>query len=71
MRDSKRLASIFRSLSEPRQQALLDYAEFLAGKEGAEVARRHIISDLKEEDPTNDHVDIPLDEEDYVKKGYF
>lgn len=38
MRDSKRLVSIFRSLSEPRQQALLDYAEFLAGKEGAEVA---------------------------------
>lgn len=38
MRDSKRLVSIFRSLSEPRQQALLDYAQFLAGKEGAEVA---------------------------------
>ena len=38
MRDSKRLLSIFRSLSETRQQALLEYAEFLAGKEGAEVA---------------------------------
>ncbi|MDP2028676.1 MAG: hypothetical protein Q8K12_03455 [Thiobacillus sp.] len=38
MRDSKRLASIFRSLSESRQQALMDYAEFLAGKEGAEIA---------------------------------
>ncbi|MDT3708263.1 MAG: hypothetical protein ROZ09_15700 [Thiobacillus sp.] len=38
MRDSKRLVSIFRTLSETRQQALLDYAEFLAGKEGAEVA---------------------------------
>ena len=38
MRDSKRLVSMFRSLSEPRQQALLDYAEFLATKEGAETA---------------------------------
>ena len=38
MRDSKRLVSIFRSLSESRQQALLDYAEFLAGKEGADTA---------------------------------
>lgn len=38
MRDSKRLVSMFRSLSESRQQALLDYAEFLAAKEGAETA---------------------------------
>jgi len=38
MRDSKRLVSIFRSLSESRQQALLDYAEFLAVKDGAETA---------------------------------
>jgi hypothetical protein len=38
MRDSKRLVSIFRNLSEGRQQALLEYAEFLAGKEGAEAA---------------------------------
>jgi hypothetical protein len=37
MRDSKRLASIFRGLSETRQQALLEYAEFLAGKEGADT----------------------------------
>jgi len=38
MRDSKRLLSIFRSLSETRQQALLEYAEFLAEKEGGEIA---------------------------------
>ena len=38
MRDSKRLVSIFRSLSETRQQALLEYAEFLAEKEGADIA---------------------------------
>jgi len=34
MGDSKRLVSIFRSLSQGRQQALLEYAEFLAEKEG-------------------------------------
>ena len=38
MRDSKRLLSLFRRLSEARQQALLDYAEFLADKEGADTA---------------------------------
>jgi len=38
MRDGKRLVSLFRNLSGPRQQALLEYAEFLAGKEGADVA---------------------------------
>ncbi|MCA1977929.1 MAG: hypothetical protein LDL19_01700 [Thiobacillus sp.] len=38
MRDSKRLLTVFRALSEARQQALLDYAEFLAGKEAVEVA---------------------------------
>lgn len=38
MRDSKRLLSIFRSLSPGRQEALLDYAEFLANKEGADTA---------------------------------
>lgn len=36
MGDSKRLVSIFRGLSEGRQQALLEYAEFLAEKETAE-----------------------------------
>lgn len=38
MRDSKRLLSVFRNLSSPRQQALLEYAEFLAHKEGQEPA---------------------------------
>lgn len=38
MRDSKRLAALFRSLSAPRQQALLEYAEFLAAREGADIA---------------------------------
>lgn len=38
MQDSKRLLAVFKALSETRQQALLDYAEFLAGKEGADMA---------------------------------
>lgn len=38
MKDGKRLSMIFRSLSEERQDALLDYAEFLAGKEAKEIA---------------------------------
>jgi len=37
MQDGKRLISLFRNLSQPRQQALLEYAEFLAGKEGTEM----------------------------------
>jgi len=38
MQDSKRLLMLFRALSEPRQQALLDYAEFLASKETDQTA---------------------------------
>lgn len=38
MRDSKRLLTLFRGLSAARQQALLDYADFLAGKEHIEIA---------------------------------
>lgn len=38
MGDSKRLVTLFRGLSEARQQALLEYAEFLAGKQGSEAA---------------------------------
>lgn len=38
MRDSKRLLSLFRALSEGRQAALLEYAEFLASREEREIA---------------------------------
>lgn len=38
MRDSKRLLSLFRNLSETRRQSLLEFAEFLAGKDGVEAA---------------------------------
>lgn len=38
MTGSKRLLNLFRALSPERQQALLDYAEFLVGKEEAKPA---------------------------------
>ena len=59
MRDSKRLTSIYRSLSEARQQALLEYAEFLAGKEGAEIA----------EAPPAEPLPIPRPEQENVVKA--
>lgn len=36
MTDSKRLLALFRGLSESRQRALTEFAEFLASKESAE-----------------------------------
>jgi hypothetical protein len=59
MRDSKRLVSLFRSLSETRQQALLDYAEFLAGKDGTEIAAA----------PPADPLPIPRPEQENVVKA--
>ena len=59
MRDGKRLTSIFRSLSASRQQALLDYAEFLAGKECAEVAPA----------PPSEPLPIPRPEQENVVKA--
>jgi len=59
MRDSKRLLSIFRSLSETRQQALLEYAEFLAGKEGTEIAAA----------PPAEPLPIPRPEQENVVKA--
>ena len=59
MRDSKRLVSLFRSLSETRQQALLDYAEFLAGKEGTEAATA----------PPAEPLPIPRPQEENVVKA--
>ena len=59
MRDSKRLVSIFRSLSETRQQALLEYAEFLAGKEGADIASA----------PSSEPLPIPRPEKENVVKA--
>jgi len=51
-------------------QAGIKKAIEIFGEEAGEVARRHIISDLKEEgwketDP------FPKDQEDYVKMGFF
>ncbi|MBI3430707.1 MAG: hypothetical protein HY018_00650 [Hydrogenophilales bacterium] len=59
MRDSKRLVSVFRSLSEARQQALLDYAEFLAGKENADTAAA----------PPAEPLPIPRPEQENVVKA--
>jgi hypothetical protein len=59
MRDSKRLVCIFRNLSETRQQALLEYAEFLAGKEGAEIAGA----------PPTEPLPIPRPEQENVVKA--
>lgn len=59
MRDSKRLVSMFRALSEPRQQALLDYAEFLAAKEGTEIATA----------PPTEPLSIPRPEQENVVKA--
>ena len=39
MTDSKRLLGLFRSLSETRQQALVEYAEFLAEKESEDTGQ--------------------------------
>ena len=59
MRDGKRLASIFRALSESRQQALLDYAEFLAGKETTETVNA----------PSPEPLPIPRPQQENVVKA--
>ena len=59
MRDSKRLLTAFRGLSEARQQALLDYAEFLAGKEAVELA----------DVPPSEPLSIPRPEQENVVKA--
>lgn len=59
MRDGKRLLSLFRSLSETRQQALLEYAEFLAGREDAEAAAA----------PPAEPLPIPRPEQENVVKA--
>lgn len=59
MHDGKRLVSLFRALSESRQQALLEYAEFLAGREGAELAAA----------PPGEPLSIPRPEQESVVKA--
>jgi hypothetical protein len=58
MRDGKRLLSLFRSLSETRQQSLLEYAEFLAGREDARAAA-----------PPAEPLPIPRPEQENVVKA--
>jgi hypothetical protein len=59
MHEGKRLMSMFRSLSAPRQQALLDYAEFLVGKEGVDLAAA----------PPAEPLPIPRPEQENVVKA--
>lgn len=44
--------------------------ELLFGREAAEAARLHVISDLKEEG-WSEQDGIPKDEADYIRRGYF
>lgn len=59
MNDGKRLTAIFRTLSEPRRAALLDYAEFLAGKEATDLASL----------PAQTPLDIPRPAEENVVRA--
>lgn len=59
MRDSKRLISLFRRLSDSRQQALLEYATFLASKEDADLASA----------PPTEPLTIPRPEKESVVKA--
>jgi hypothetical protein len=51
-------------------EAGIQRAVALFGKDAGEAARRHIISDLKEEG-WNEGDRFPRDEEDYVRMGFF
>lgn len=59
MRDSKRLLSLFRNLSESRRQSLLEFAEFLAGKEGLDAASA----------PPQEPLSIPRPDQENVVKA--
>ena len=59
MTDSKRLLALFRGLSESRQQALTEFAEFLASKESAE----------SDNTPALEPLPIPRPEQENVVKA--
>jgi len=59
MTDSKRLLGLFRSLSESRQQALIEYAEFLGSKESVE----------QDNAPPLDHLPISRPDQENVVKA--
>lgn len=52
-------------------QAGIEEAVGLFGEETREVARRHVISDLKQEGWKEDSDPFPGTEEDYVRMGLF
>ncbi len=59
MTDSKRLLGLFRALSETRQQALTEFAEFLAAKESDEIGNA----------PPSEPLAIPRPEQENVVKA--
>ena len=59
MTDSKRLLGLFRALSETRQQALTEFAEFLAAKE----------ADESDNAPASEPLPIPRPEQENVVKA--
>ena len=56
MTDSKRLLGLFRALSETRQQALTEFAEFLAAKESDEVGNAPALEPLPIPRPEQENV---------------
>ena len=56
MTDSKRLLGIFRGLSETRQQALTEFAEFLASKESNESDNAPVLEPLLIPRPEQENV---------------
>ena len=59
MTDRKKLLGLFRALSASRQQALIEYAEFLMGKESVEL----------ESAPPSEPLAIPRPEQENVVKA--
>lgn len=60
MSESKRLLGLFRSLSEPRQQALIEYAAFLASKESADSEGAPPLEPLSIPRPDQENVVIAI-----------
>ncbi|MHB8915782.1 MAG: hypothetical protein ACYC4K_08220 [Thiobacillus sp.] len=56
MSDGKRLLTLFRTLSEARQQTLMEFAAFLAGKECADNANAPALEPVPIPRPTQENV---------------
>ena len=56
MSEDKRLLALFRRLSEARQQTLMDFAAFLAGKESADSANSPVLEPVPIPRPEQENV---------------